>query len=280
MRIRHMGRRYERNQDPNAARLSRESMRTFRRVLAYVKPYRKWMTFSVIALLLSVALGLVLPLVVQNLVDVVLIDKNLNRLNQLAVGLLVVFIVQGIFSFAHQLTLAYVGERAIADIRIEVYSHLQRLSLKFYADYRTGEVVSRLTNDVSLLQAAITSNLVALLRQGVTLIGAAVFLFILNWRLTLVILTGIPIISLTMVWLGRKIRTAAKDVQDRLAEAANVVEETTSGIRIVKSFARELHEIGRFSIKVNETFEAAMRRAKISAILSPIIGFMAFASIT
>ena len=280
MRIRHMGRRYERNQDPNAARLSRESMRTFRRVLAYVKPYRKWMTFSVIALLLSVALGLVLPLVVQNLVDVVLIDKNLNRLNQLAVGLLVVFIVQGIFSFAHQLTLAYVGERAIADIRIEVYSHLQRLSLKFYADYRTGEVVSRLTNDVSLLQAAITSNLVALLRQGVTLIGAAVFLFILNWRLTLVILTGIPIISLTMVWLGRKIRTAAKDVQDRLAEAANVVEETTSGIRIVKSFARELHEIGRFSVKVNETFEAAMRRAKISAILSPIIGFMAFASIT
>jgi len=280
MRMRRMGRRYEQNEDPKAARLSRESLHTFRRIIVYIKPYRNWMIFSIIALLFSVGLGLILPLVIQNLVDVVLIDKNLPRLNQLAIGLLVVFIVQSIFSFAHRLSLAYVGERAIADIRIQIYSHLQQLSLKFYADYRTGEVVSRLTNDVSLLRAAITDNLVALLRQAVTLIGAAVLLFVLNWRLTLVILTGIPIISLTMVWLGRKIRQAAKKVQDKLAEAANVVEETTSGIRIVKSFAREMHEIGRFSTKVNETFEAAMERARISAVLGPIIGFMAFASIT
>ena len=280
MRIRRMGRQYEQNEDSKAVRLSRVSLHTYRRLLVYVKPYRKWMIFSIIALLFSVALGLILPLVIQNLVDVVLIDKNLPQLNQVAVGLLVVFIVQGIFSFAHRLTLAYVGERAIVDIRIQVYTHLQSLSLKFYADYRTGEVVSRLTNDVSLLQSAITENLVALLRQAVTLIGAAVLLFILNWRLTLIILTGIPIISLTMVWLGRKIRQAARDVQDKLAEAANVVEETTSGIRIVKSFARERHEIGRFSTKVNETFQAAMQRAKISAILGPVIGFMAFASIT
>ena len=280
MRVRRMGRQYEQNEDAKAVRLSRESLHTFRRILVYIKPYRNWMILSIIALLFSVGLGLILPLVIQNLVDVVLIDKNLSRLNQLAMGLLLVFVVQGIFSFAHRLTLAYVGERAIVDIRIQIYSHLQQLSLKFYADYRTGEVVSRLTNDVSLLQSAITDNLVALLRQAVTLIGAAVLLFILNWRLTLVILTGIPIISLTMVWLGRKIRTAAKKVQDKLAEAANVVEETTSGIRIVKSFAREKYEIGRFSTKVNETFEAAMERARISAILGPIIGFMAFASIT
>ncbi|MCP5099097.1 MAG: ATP-binding cassette domain-containing protein [Chloroflexi bacterium] len=246
----------------------------------YIKPYQGRMIFSVITLLFSVLLGLILPLVIQNLVDVVLIDKNLSQLNLLAIGLLVVFIVQGIFSFAHRLSLAFVGERVIADIRIQLYSHLQQLSLKFYADYRTGDVVSRLTNDVSQLQAAITTNLVALLRQAVTLIGASILLFILNWRLTLVILTGIPFISLTMVYLGRKIRKAAKAVQDALAEAANVVEETTSGIRIVKSFARETHEIGRFSARIGDTFDAAMTRAKLSAILGPVIGFMAFASIT
>jgi subfamily B ATP-binding cassette protein MsbA len=238
------------------------------------------MTFSIVMLIVSTLLGLVLPLVVQNLVDVVLIDKNLTRLNQLAIGLFVVFIVQALFSFAHRLSLAYVGERVIATIRIQIYSHLQTLSLKYFADHRTGEVVSRLTNDVSLLQNAVTDNLVALLRQAITLIGAAALLFWLNWRLTLIILTGIPIISLTMVFLGRQIRKAAKAMQDALAEAANVVEETVSGIRIVKSFAREPHEIGRFTTRVNETFEAAMRRAKIGAILGPIIGFMAFASIT
>ncbi|MCA9970505.1 MAG: ABC transporter ATP-binding protein, partial [Anaerolineales bacterium] len=201
-------------------------------------------------------------------------------LNRLAILLLVVFVVQAIFSFMHRLSLAYVGERAVADIRVQVYSHLQSLSLKFYADRRTGEIVSRLTNDVSLLQSAVTSDVVALLRQAVTLVGAAVLLFVLDWRLTLVILGGIPVISLTMVWLGRKIRVASKAVQDALAEAANVVEETTAGIRIVKSFAREAYEIGRFSARVNETFTAAMQRARISAVLGPIIGFMAFFSIT
>ena len=265
--------------DEKAKRIDREGLKTFLRILTYVKPYRKWLTVSIIALLVSTLLNLVLPLVIQNLVDVVLIDKNLPRLNQLAIGLLLVFTVQALFSFGHQITLAFVGERAIADIRINVFSHLQRLSLQFFADYRTGEVVSRLTNDVSLLQNAVTTNLVSLLRQAVMLVGASVFLFILDWRLTLIILTGIPMMSLTMVWLGRKIRQASKKVQDALAESANVIEESISGIRIVKSFARELHEISRFSAKVNDTFDAAIEQAKIRSILSPLIGLMAFSSI-
>jgi subfamily B ATP-binding cassette protein MsbA len=111
-------------------------------------------------------------------------------------------------------------------------------------------------------------------------VGAAILLFVLNWRLTLVILLGIPVMSLTMVALGRRIRQASKQVQDALAEAANVLEETTAGIRIVKSFAREGYEIGRFAARVQETFTAAMYRAKVSAVLGPVIGFMAFFSIT
>jgi len=280
MRRRMMARGRNREKDPEAANLNRESLYTYRRLLKYVRPYSKWMIISIIALLFSVGLGLVLPLVIKNLVDVMLVDNDMSTLNQVAVGLMGVFVLQAVFSFVHQLTLAFVGERAIADIRIQLYSHLQRLSLTFYANRRTGEIVSRMTSDVALLQQAITTDLVGLLRQGLTLIGAAVLLFVLNWQLTAVILIAIPIMSLTMVALGRTIREASKDVQDSLAEAANVLEETTSGIRIVKSFAREKYEIGRFTEKANDTFEAAMRRAKIRAVLSPIIGFMAFASIT
>lgn len=279
-RLRRLGRQHEADPDRDARRFNRESVRLYRRVLAYVHPYRRWLAVSVFALLFSVLLGLVLPLVIRNLVDVVLIDKNLDRLNRLAAGLFLVFIVQALFSFIHRLTLAYVGERAIADIRIRIFTHLQHLSLSFFAERRTGELVSRLTNDVTLLQEAITNNLVALLRQLLTLIGAAILLFVLNWRLTLVILTGIPIITLLMVFLGRKIRSASRQVQDELAEAAAVLEETTTGIRIVKSFAREAYEIGRFSGRVNATFAAAMRRAKIASVLGPLIGFLAFASIT
>ncbi|MCA9949975.1 MAG: hypothetical protein KDE48_10030, partial [Anaerolineales bacterium] len=260
-------------------RLNKDSLQIFRRLLVYIKPYWKVMTVSVIALLFSVALGLVLPLVVRNLVDIVLIDKDQLQLNQLAIGLLVVFALQAVFSFVHRLTIAYAGERAIKDIRINVYTSLQRLSLKFYADHRTGEIVSRLTNDVSLLQQALTTDLVALIRQVVTLVGAVILLFLLDWRLTLLILVGIPIMTGVIVILGRRIRQASKAVQDALAQAANVIEETTTGVRIVKSFAREGHEIGRFSARVNETYLAAMERAKIGSILGPLIGFIAFAAI-
>lgn len=279
-RWRQAGRGYESDPDKKTQRITRESLQIYRRLLGYVRPYRRWLSIAIMALLISSALGLVLPLVVRNLVDVVFVDKSMTTLNRIALLLLGVFATQAVFSFIHRLSLAYTGEKAVADIRVAVYSHLQTLSLRFFADRRTGEIVSRLTNDVSLLQSAITDNLVALLQQVVTLIGAAILLFILNWRLTLVILLGIPVMSLTMVALGRRIRRASRQVQDALAEAANVLEETTSGIRIVKSFAREAYEISRFSARVQETFAAAMVRAKISAVLGPTIGFMAFFSIT
>jgi len=238
------------------------------------------MVISILALLFSVGFGLILPLVIRNLVDIVLVDKNFAHLNQLALGLFVVFLLQGVASFINHLSLAYVGENVVADIRVQVYSHLQTLSLKYFTDNRTGEIVSRITNDVVLLQTAVTDNLVALLRQAITLVGAAILLFVLDWRLTLIILLGIPPITLTMVWLGRKIRREATAVQDALAQGANVLEETVSGVRIVQSFAREAYEIERFSARVTDIFDAAMRRAKIGAVLGPVIGFMAFASIT
>jgi ATP-binding cassette, subfamily B, bacterial MsbA len=277
---RRLGRRHEADPDPSSRQIDRSGISLFRRVLRFVRPYRRWLFVSIVALIFSVVLGLVLPLVVRNLVDVVLIERNLDRLNQIAVALLGVFVVQALFSFAHHLSLAFVGERAIADMRIALFTHLQRLGLSFYAERRTGELISRLTNDVSLLQEAITNNLVALLRQALTLIGAAALLFVLNWRLTVVILTGIPIITLLMVFLGRQIRRASTAVQDRLAEAASVLEEATSGVRIVKSFTREPYEIARFRNAVDETFAAAMRRARIASILGPTIGFLAFTSIT
>ena len=280
LRMRRMGRQYEKDDTQPRERITKEQVNTYWRLLGYVKPYSKWMAVSIIALLFSVGLGLILPLVISKLVDLVAVDKDLVQLNQLVAGLFVVFVLQAFASFVQGLSLAYVGENAVADIRMQVFGHMQRLSLRFFSEYRTGEVVSRITNDTALLQAAITEDLVALLRQGLTVIGAAVLLFWLDWRLTLIIMLGIPFITLTMVWLGRKIRVESKAVQDALAQSASVVEETVAGVRIVKSFAREDYEISRFGQEVDKTYDAAIRRAKVSSILGPAIGFMAFASIT
>lgn len=248
--------------------------------MQYIRPYWHWMVAAVVALIVGSLLGLVLPLVVRNLVDFVLVHKDFNDLNRMTLGLLVVFILQAAFGYVQQITLARVGERAVADIRIDVYTHLQGLPLSFYAEQRTGALVSRVTNDVSLLQQTMTWNLATLFQQAIMIIGAAALLFWLNWQLTLLILLIVPVITLTMVWLGNRIRVASVAVQDSLAEVANAAEETTRGVRIVKSFAREPYEIGRFTSRVLALYRAAMNRARTNALLSPIIGFVGSITIT
>ncbi|MDM8519298.1 ABC transporter transmembrane domain-containing protein [Anaerolineales bacterium HSG6] len=260
--------------------VTRERLAGYLRLLQYVRPYTGRMILALIALAIGTSLGLLLPLVIQGVVDVVFFEKDMALVNRLTMFLVIIFMVQGVTSFINRYNIAYVGERVVADLRNELYSHLMRLSLRYFADTRTGEIVSRVTNDVTILQSAVTQNLVTLLQQAMMLIGGTFFLFWLDWQLTAVILGGIPVVTLTMVYLGRKIRRAATQVQDYLAEASGVLDESIGGIRIVKSFAREEYEIERFGSKIEQTFEAAMYRAKISAILAPIIGFMAFMSIT
>jgi len=268
------------DKDKNSQPVTRERLQDYWRLLRYVKPYRRRMLLAILALSTATLLSLVMPLVVRVMVDVVFLERDLTRLNNLTALLTLIFFIQALFSFINRYNVGYVGERVVADLRQNLYEHLTTLSLRFFADRRTGEIMSRVTNDVTTLQAAVTDDLVSLLQQSLTLLGGVFFLFWLDWRLTSVILLGIPIITLTMVYLGRKIRRAATDVQDRLAESSAVVEESIGGIRIVKSFAREAYEVARFNAKIEETFTAAMRRVKISAILAPIIGFMAFMSIT
>ena len=260
--------------------INRGGVATFARLLRYIRPYWRWMTVAIIALVISSLLGLALPLVVRNLVDFVFVRKDMSDLNLVTLVLLVVVIFQSLFTFVQQMALAYTGEHAVADIRIDVYTHLQELPLSFYAKRRTGELVSRLTNDVALLQQALTWNLVTLLRQVITIVGATALLLWLDWRLTLLILLVVPLITMTMVYLGSRIRAASVGVQDALAEVANVAEETTRGVRIVKSFAREPYEVDRFSRLVMTLYQAAMLRARTNALLAPIIGLIASVTIT
>ena len=264
----------------DAPPITRGGVATFARLLRYIRPYWRWMAVAVFALVVSSLLGLVLPLVVRNLVDFVFVNKDFADLNRVTVALVVVFVFQSLFTFIQQMALAYVGEHAVADIRIDFYTHLQELPLSFYAERRTGELVSRLTNDVALLQQSITWNLVILLRQVITIVGAAALLFWLDWRLTLLILLVVPVITLTMVYLGGRIRAASVGVQDALAEVSNVTEETTRGVRIVKSFARETYEVGRFGGAVMKLYDAAMHRARTNAMLAPTIGLIASVTIT
>ncbi len=248
-------------------------------MLAYVRPYRLHLTLAALCLVLISLLGLAMPLVVQRLVDLVAVGRDFASFNRIALLLAAIFGLRSAFGFVQTYLIAYAGERVVATLRREVYEHLLSLSLGFFAGQRVGEIVSRLSNDVQVIQGAITNNLVVLLQQVVAAAGVVVIVWVMNWRLTLLMAVAIPGMVLVTRLLGRHIRKIALLVQDTLAEASAVVEEAVAGIRIVKSFAREEYEIARYGQKVNTLFEAAMRRTRIYAILGPLISLLVYGSL-
>jgi subfamily B ATP-binding cassette protein MsbA len=257
----------------------REGLASYGRMLAYVWPYRPQLALTAVSLLFISLLGLVMPLAVKNLVDMVVGGQGFDQLNRIVLVLVGIFVLRSVFGWVYTYLSAWVGERVVANLRREIYDHLLSLSLGFFAGQRVGDIVSRVSNDVQVIQMAATSNLVVLLQQIVTAAGVVVIVAMMNWRLTALMVVAIPGMMLLTRLIGRRIRHISRQVQDTLAEASAVVEETAGGIRIVKSFAREKYEQARFGQKVDTLFEAAMRRARINAVLGPLIGFLMYSSL-
>jgi subfamily B ATP-binding cassette protein MsbA len=257
----------------------RAGLARYRRMLAYVRPYWLYLVLAAICLIAISLLSLAMPWAVKDLVDQVVVGQDLNRLNVIALALAGIFVLRAGFSFAQTYLVAWTGERVVANLRRQIYGHLLSLSLGFFSGQRVGEIVSRLSNDVQIIQSAVTSNLVTLLQQIATFVGAIVIVAIMNWRLMLLMAVAIPGMVLLTRLMGRQIRRVARRVQDTLGEASAVVEETVGGIRIVKSFAREDYEMARYGQKVDDLFESAMRRTRYFATLGPIISLLMYGSL-
>jgi len=250
-----------------------------RRMFQYVYPYRWRLSLALLCLAISSGIGLVMPLAIRNLVETVKDASSTAALDKVAIGLMGVFIAQMVFNYIQGYFLTYVGERAVADLRIEVYSHLQRLSLAFFSERRVGELTSRVTNDVTVIQGIGTNAVAAFLQNGITFIGSFIMMINLSWQLTAITLLLIPLLIVLAIIYGRRIRNMSTEVQDRMAEASSVLEETISGVRIVQSFAREPYEVERFSGAIEHAFSASMRRTKTRAQFVPIVSFSGFGAL-
>ena len=257
----------------------RAGMRSYGRILAYVRPYWRQLSAAAVSLVLISLLSLAMPWAVQRLIDSVIVGQDLTQLNRIALILAGIFAVRAALSVAYTYLISWIGERVVADLRRSIYEHLMVLSLRFFDSRRVGEIISRLTNDVQIIQNAATSNLVVLLQEIVTAVGVIVVMWTMNWRLTALMAVALPGVVLVTRVMGRRIRRITRAVQDTLAEASAVVEETVSGIRTVMSFAREEHEIDRFGQKVTMLFKAAMQRTRVYATLGPIISLLMYGSL-
>jgi ATP-binding cassette, subfamily B, bacterial MsbA len=248
----------------------------WRRLIRYLRPYRMRLLVAIVALIGSAALSLVFPAVISSVVDSVLQQRNTQLLDQITLGLLVVFLLRSATSLLENYNLNYIGENLVTDLRRQIYGHLQSLSLGFFATRRVGELVSRLSNDVTVMRTVLTNNVSVLIQQTFTMLGAIVVMVIINWRLSLFILILTPLIVGIGAVFGILLRRTSTKVQDELAGSTVVAEEVLQNIREVKSFVREPYEIQRYGEAVGRGLQAAIQLLRIRAVFGPLVAFLGF----
>lgn len=249
---------------------------SWQRLLGYLRPYRGWMVVALIAMVISAGLGLVMPLAIGQIVNLITGDQALP-IAQIALLLGLVAIGQAVMGLIQTYSLTFVGERVVTDLRLAAYQQLQRLDLAFFEQRRTGEITSRITNDVTLIQSTVTTNLATLLQGVIQLVGAVVLMIVVSWQLSGLALVLVPTLIAIAVVFGQWLRRISTTVQDRLADATSVLEETVAGVRVVRSFGREPYEIERFRTAIEATFAAAMKRARVRALFQPAMSLAVWA---
>jgi ATP-binding cassette, subfamily B, bacterial MsbA len=251
----------------------------WRRLLGYLKPYWGRMTLALIALLISGVFGLAFPLVIVRLLNSVTQAKTFAPLNQLAVLLVGIFLMQATFTSIQSYLLAYIGEHIVFDLRTSLYTQLHRLSLSFYSSRRVGDIVSRLSSDVTQMRTMLTNNLTGFLSQLISLVGSIVIVLMMNARLTLFILALVPVLILVAAVFGSRLQKASTHIQDELADSTVVAEEGLQGIRVVKSFGREEYEVHRYNGAMEKTFQASLRMAVYGSSFTGLMMFLGFSTI-
>ena len=255
-------------------------MKNYLRLLAYIKPYKKRLAAAVVCIIMAAGANLYLPWIIKDMIDDVLMSKDMLMLNLIAAGILVVMFTRGVFYYGQGYLVSYVGQRVIIDVRSVLFRKFQKMPLSYYDRQQTGTVMSYITNDVSAMQSAIVDNLIELVTESSILIGSLGMMIYLDWKLSLLTLMTIPLVGFAMKIFGRKLKRSSTVIQERAAEITSLLQESISAIRVVKSFVRETYEIRRFEEQNWRNFQAAMKNVKLSSLLTPTVEFLAAIAVT
>jgi subfamily B ATP-binding cassette protein MsbA len=255
-------------------------MNLYIRLLSYVKPYVLRIVIALLCTILAAATNLYIPKIIGDIIDNVLATKDLVALNNIALGIIVLMVLQGIFLYGQTYFMAYVGQKVIIDIRRAIYQHLQRLSLLFFETRQIGTIMSYITNDVAALQSALVDNVIELVTQSVVLIGSVIFMFYLDWKLAFITFASLPFIIQAINISGRKLRIKSRVLQERAAHITAFLQESLSAVRVVKSFVREEYELKRFDNENNQNFSAQMKTVQVTSIITPVINILTAIGVT
>ena len=244
-----------------------------------MRPYRAGLTLATISLLLSAAIGLAFPQIVRYLLDAAFLRHDRSLLDRIGLLLLGLFVVQALLNYVQTYYLSATGERAVAGLRRELFEKLLTMPPGFFADRRTGELTSRLTTDIGLLQSVMSHQIAEFSRQLLALVGGVVLLTLMQPRLTFTAIGVVPIVVGSAFYFGRRLKRMTTGVQDRVAEATAVAEEALSQIRTVQSFAQEPAERERYGERVLASVKAALVRAEVRGLFFGVLTFTTFGGI-
>jgi subfamily B ATP-binding cassette protein MsbA len=259
-------------------------MDLYRRLLEFVKPHWTRLAGAMVCMLFVSAATSASAFLVKPVLDDVFFKKDLTMLKLIPLAIVGLFVLKGLFDYGQAYLMSYVGQRIIADLREKIYNHLQSLSLSFFTRNPTGVLMSRITNDVGLVQGAVTDAVTGLLKDLFTIIGLVGVVFYRDWRLAIVALVVFPLAVYPIFKFGRKLRSYSTRSQTTMGDISTILMETISGNRIVKAFNMEDYERTRFANENRRLFGILMKSVRVRAVSHPLmetlgglgIGFIVF----
>ena len=260
------------------SKITASSLQKASQIFKYADNHRWKFYAGLLFLLLTSATALAFPKFMGMLVDCVN-QKDGQKANFIALGLMGVLLLQSIFSFFRISLFVNFTENTLANIRIALYSNLVKLPMTFFSQKRVGELNSRISTDVTQIQDTLTSTIAEFLRQFILIIGSFILLANINFKLTLMMLSVVPVVAVAAVFFGRFIRKYSKIVQDQVAESQGIVVESMQAITIVKAFANEWYEIIRYKKKINDVVKVAIKGGNYRGIFASFIIVCLFGTI-
>jgi len=250
-------------------------MTVLRRLFRFLAPYWKTLSISGALLIGVAALQLVPPLFQRAIVDGVIGERDLTQLTILVASLVGVYALQQLVTAGDLYLRHALGQRFIFDLRVHLYAYLQRLSLSFFERTSTGELMSRVTNDVNALESFVTHGAALTVVDLLRLLGAAGVLFWLDWRLALAVLAPLPVIAVALRYFNTRIRPIYRQVRNRLGDINARLQDSLSGIRVIQAFAGEERELERFAVESERYLEARVQGIRYWATFFPSMRFVA-----
>jgi ABC transporter fused permease/ATP-binding protein len=269
--------RFKENDLPKS-KITASSLNKATLIFKYAENHRWKFYVGLVFLLLTGATALAFPKLMGMLIDSVK-NKSYTDANNIALMLIGILFMQSIFSFFRLSMFINFTEHTLANLRLSLYSNLVKLPMSFFSQKRVGELNSRISSDITQIQDTLTSTIAEFLRQLILIVGGVALLATESIKLTLLMLSVVPLVAVAAVIFGRFIRKFSKNVQDQVAESQVIVEETMQGISIVKAFANEWYEIARYDGKIKEVVKLAIKGGKYRGYFASFIIFCLFGAI-